>query len=68
MIKMIDEVKKRIENINNFSNDDERAHHAEDKLWYDVLSAIATGTVDKPELIAREALKTKKIYFACWYA
>lgn len=48
--------------------DDESAHADEDELYQAVLSAIATGACDDPAGCAAEALKTKDLDFARWYA
>lgn len=62
------EIKKRVKEIKGVAWDDERAHSWEDKLWEDVLRAIANEDVDNPYTLAKEALKTKKIDFSRWCA
>lgn len=65
-----DEVKQRVEVVRNLAlieDDNEVAHAAEDKLWEDVLCAIADG-VRNPIELATEALKTREISYQRWYA
>ena len=50
------------------SGDSERAHGLEDKLWEDVLYAIAEGECAAPDLCAKMALRTKDFKFGRWYA
>lgn len=45
--------------------DNEAAHSLEDKLFRDVLTAIARSENDQGEL-AREALKARELRFARW--
>ena len=63
----VEEVKARVESIENTKYDDEVAHSMEDALWQDVLEAIAKGSQDS-QALAEEALKTTKIKFARWCA
>ena len=53
----IEEVRREIARIREIAGDDESAHSAEDKLWSDVLGAIAQG-VPNPGDLAAEALQT----------
>ena len=46
--------------------DHEALHGEEDKLWRDVLSAIAEGRCFDPKGCAEEALKTQDIEFERW--
>ena len=48
--------------------DDERCHLSEDRLYDDVLRAIAAGDCEDPVACATEVLKTKEIEFSRWYA
>lgn len=51
------------------AGDDERAHSMADKLWRDVLEAIATNdTFPGPATIAKMALKVDELDFARWCA
>lgn len=63
----VDEVKRRVAAIEQDKNDDEAAHGSEDTLWENVLEAIAEGNPDG-QALAIEALKTRAIDFARWYA
>lgn len=60
-------VEKRIRQIAAIQDDDERAHALEDKLWKQVLRAIANGASDG-QALAAAAIKTKKLKFCRWYA
>ena len=64
----VEEVKKRVAEIEAMKNDDEGAHIAEDALHQDVLYAIAGGRCDDPRGCANEALRTKEIEFSRWCA
>lgn len=46
--------------------DEPEAHEEADRLWADVLRAIAGGTED-PAGLAAEALKVQEIRFGRWY-
>jgi hypothetical protein len=48
--------------------DPEAAHWDEDNLWWEVLSAIATGECEDPVLLATAALETRRLDFPRWYA
>ena len=63
----VDEIKARVEEIARERDDDERAHGMEDKLWEDVLQAIAEGH-SAPAEIARQALASRAIKFSRWGA
>lgn len=63
----IEELKLRIEKIENVSGDDEAAHASEDKLRSDVLHAIAEGC-DNPKELASLVLSTAQIDFIRWCA
>jgi hypothetical protein len=64
----VDKVKAEVQRIAGLVDDDEEAHSAEDKLHHDVLIAIASGKTANPQGIALEAIQTKEIRFARWYA
>ena len=61
------DVRKRVEKIRQMAGDDEMAHGEEDRLWGDVLMAIANGA-PKAKKLAQEALKTLDIEFYRWCA
>jgi len=63
----LEDVDKRLKRIEAISIDDESAHVEQDKLWADVLRAIAAGD-DEPVPLARRALDVLKIEFCRWYA
>jgi hypothetical protein len=63
----VQEVERRVAEIEKHRADDERAHMLEDLLREDVLQAIAIGNVD-PAALANAALKTNDIDFGRWYA
>lgn len=48
--------------------DDEAAHVREDRLWKDVLEAIANDTADYPSMCAAIAVGTLDISFSRWFA
>ena len=62
---VIDEV--RLAEMHASEGDYEYAHMAEKKAWEMALAAIEAGAPNAQEL-AKEALKTKSIEFARWYA
>lgn len=62
----VDEVKRRVAEIEALAFDDEAAHSEEDKLRADVLRAIAAGDCADPAAIAQAVLETSKIDFARW--
>jgi len=62
----VNDVKKLVNEIKNCPGDNEAMHALEDRLYESVLRAIAKGNQENPELLAKEALKTKKIQFERW--
>jgi hypothetical protein len=62
-----EEVALRVESVRRRAGDDEAAHSDEDRLWEDVLRAIAAGT-ENPAALASAALKTQDIDFNRWCA
>lgn len=62
------QVRARVALIEKMTGDDEGAHAAEDELYADVLTAIATDVALDPKEMARAALKTSGIHFGRWYA
>lgn len=63
----LEQVKKRIQDIKDCSEDFEGAHSMEDSLHQDVLEHIANGG-DNAQELALEALKTTQIQFARYCA
>lgn len=63
--KYISEKLKLIEGIGD--GDPEVSHSLEDKLYKEVLEAIAKGT-ENPSELAKEVLKVSELNFARWYA
>lgn len=62
------DVEARVQHIAEHGPDDpEGAHIEEDKLYKDVLGAIAAGHPDAPALAAA-ALKADDLDFSRWYA
>ncbi len=62
-----EEVMKVVEEIRSGMHDNEMAHIYEDKLYLDVLTAIAGGATNAAEL-ASEALRTQELAFERWHA
>ena len=63
----VEDVKKRLSDIG-ATKSDEGAHVLEDRLYEDVLRAIADGQCSDPAGCAREALKSNDFDFSRWYA
>lgn len=63
----VNDIRKRIKEIEAKEGDDEWQHVLEGKLYIDVLEAIAEGDLYAKEL-AREALKARELDFSRWYA
>jgi len=63
--KYISEKLKLIEGIGD--GDPEVSHSLEDKLYKEVLEAIAKGA-ENPSELAKEVLKVSELNFARWYA
>ena len=63
-------VADRVDRVAYFASrgDDERAHVEEDRLWNDLLEAIANDTADFPSMCASIAVNTKKISFVRRFA
>ena len=65
----VEEVEKRVADIEAGKGDDEGAHAAEDDLWEAVLKAIASNQPSGyPHMLAAAALKTREIDFSRWCA
>lgn len=58
---------RRLAGPDEASCDDQAAHAAQDRLYRDVLRAIADGCA-LPRELAQAALETERIDFARWYA
>lgn len=56
------EVRRRVDEIDEIADLQERAHIDEDRLYVDVLEAIAGGAED-PAAMARAALATRQLDF-----
>ncbi len=64
----VKEVKDIVNSFTDSQNEDyEEMHIEEDDMYEDVLRAIADGDPHS-KLLAREALKSKNVEFARWYA
>lgn len=63
----IEEVRRRLDEIEAAKDDDEVAHELEDQLYRDVLDAIANGA-DNAHLLAWWALSSRDIEFSRWHA
>ena len=64
----VKEVKDIVNSFTDSQNEDyEEMHIEEDDMYEDVLRAIADGDPHSKQL-AREALKSKNVEFARWYA
>ena len=64
----VKEVKDIVNSFTDSQNEDyEEMHFEEDDMYEDVLRAIADGDPHS-KLLAREALKSKNVKFARWYA
>lgn len=64
----IEDVKERIKEIKAEIYDPEVAHSKEDKLYFDLLWAIAKGKVENPQELAKEVIKTSRLDFPRWCA
>ena len=62
------DIRARLANIDKSKGDSEVAHGMQDKLWEDVLRAIADGNCVFPQGCAAEALKVLDIDFSRWTA
>jgi len=58
----VEEVRQRVAQIDDIADDGERAHRDEDRLFCDVLKAIADGAPD-PAGLARAALESRDLDF-----
>ena len=62
-----DDVLRRIDEIDEIADLPERAHIAEDRLYRDVLEAIAAGAAD-PARLARAALASRHLNLDRYYS
>lgn len=63
----IEDVRQRVADIDDSSDDGEIAHRKEDRLFCDVLKAIADGAPEPAEL-ARAALESRNLDFDRYYS
>lgn len=61
------DVRIRVKEIANLAGDDEAAHSTEDKLYVDVLTAIASG-MPQARRMAEMALDARSLKFERWCA
>lgn len=65
----VEEVRRRVTEILDCSDDNEQAHSYEDQLHADVLASIGLLSTDPwAKEIARVALETLEIEYQRWYA
>lgn len=64
----IEDVKKRVAEIEAMKGDDESAHNAEDALYASFIQHVADTADGELAEMAREVLKTADISFARWCA
>lgn len=63
----LDEVRQRVAEIDDVADLPEQAHMAEDRLYCDVLAAIADGAIEPAEL-ARAALASRDLGLDRYYS
>ncbi len=63
----VDEIRQRVLDIDDRSDDSEAAHRAEDRLYRDVLRAVAAGAPNAAEL-AKAALEANELLFDRHYS
>lgn len=68
MLMTIEEIRKRIAEIDSMSGDPEMAHGMEDDLRADFIKYIAKNGHDPFAAMASEILKTDDMNFPRWYA
>lgn len=64
-------IRDRLKHIKALAGDPEAAHSEEDDLWFEVLKEIAEGYLEElgeARQLAQEAIKSRDIEFARWYA
>lgn len=57
------DIKQRVNTIKAIELDCEAAHTHEDRLYLELLQAIANGTCDDPRACAAEAIKSQDVDF-----
>lgn len=62
-----DDVASRVARVRDLVDDAETAHIEEDRLYREVLAAIANGAPDA-QALADKALETQWVEFVRWYA
>lgn len=62
-----EDVRRRVADIDEIADLPERAHREEDRLYCDVLEAIAAGA-DKPADLARAALAARQLDMDRYYS
>lgn len=63
----VKEIKKTIKQIKELASDPESAHTVEDDLYFSVLEEISKNP-SNAQVLAKKALKTKKVDFPRWCA
>lgn len=63
----VEDVARRLAEIHAAQDDPEMAHSMEDRLYRDVLAAVAAGTEDAP-MLAAAALRSHTLDFDRWVA
>lgn len=64
------EIQRRVNEVKKHKDSPADAHHLEDRLWREVLEAIAEGqvpTLKEARALCRSALATRKAGFFRWY-
>lgn len=67
----IEEIKKRVQEVNEYKGDDEVAHSLEDNLFYEFVDSIKNGeyeTIEELIIASEEVMKVREIDFARWHA
>lgn len=67
----IEEIKKRVEQIERFKDDDEVAHSLEDNLFYEFVESIKNNNFKNLEeaiIASEELMKVREIEFGRWHA
>jgi len=57
-----------VKKISDIRGDDEAAHAEEDKLYLEILRAIASNDCDNPAACAQLAISTQELKFERWCA
>lgn len=67
----LEEIKKRVQEVDEYKGDDESAHILEDRLFYEFVDSIKNGeyeTIEDVIIASQELMKVRKIEFARWHA